>query len=49
LAYYLSVKFAPERVSLLKTLYEEELQRAMDEDRDRASLQISPYSSFYGR
>lgn len=42
LAYYLSMKRAPDRVQLLKAAYEEELRRAMDEDRDRASFQITP-------
>jgi hypothetical protein len=42
LAYYLSLKRAPERVQMLKAVYEEEMRRAIDEDRDRASFQISP-------
>jgi hypothetical protein len=42
LAYYISLKRAPERVQMLKTVYEEEMRRAIDEDRDRASFQISP-------
>jgi hypothetical protein len=42
LAYYLSLKRAPERVQMLKAVYEEEMRRAIDEDRDRASLQITP-------
>jgi hypothetical protein len=42
LAYYISMKKAPDRVQLLKSVYEEEMQRAMDEDRDRASFRISP-------
>ena len=42
LAYYIALKRAPERVQMLKAVYEEEMKRAMDEDRDRASLQISP-------
>ena len=42
LAYYISLKRAPERVQLLKAVYEEEFRRAIDEDRDRASFQISP-------
>jgi len=42
LAYYIAMKRAPERVQLLKAAYEEELRRAMDEDRDRASFQITP-------
>jgi len=47
LAYYLSMKFSPERTNLLKAVYEEEIQRAMQEDRDRSSLQISPSYSYY--
>jgi len=42
LAYYIALKRAPERITMLKPLYEEELLRAMDEDRDRASFRISP-------
>lgn len=42
LAYYISLKRAPERVQLLKAVYEEEMRRAVDEDRDRASFQITP-------
>lgn len=42
LAYYIALKRAPERVQMLKAVYEEEFQRAMDEDRDRASFQVSP-------
>ena len=42
LAYYLSLKRAPDRVQMLKAVYEEEMRRAIDEDRDRASLQIRP-------
>ena len=42
LAYYISLKKAPERVQMLKAVYEEEMRRAIDEDRDRASFQISP-------
>ena len=42
LAYYISLKRSPERVQMLKAVYEEEMRRAIDEDRDRASFQISP-------
>ena len=42
LAYYLSVKKAPERVQLLKSIYEEEFQRAAAEDEDRVPLKIQP-------
>lgn len=42
LAYYLSLKKAPERVQLLKAVYEEEFQRASDEDEDRVALKLQP-------
>ena len=42
LAYYIAIKKAPDRIQLLKTLYEEEMRRAMDEDRDRASFNVVP-------
>ena len=42
LAYYISVKRAPDRMQMLKALYEEEINRAMDEDRDRASFRVAP-------
>jgi len=42
LAYYMSIKKAPERVQLLKAVYEEEFQRAADEDEDRVSLKLMP-------
>ena len=47
LAYYISIKRAPERVQLLKSVYEEEFQRAAVEDRDRSSTTISPDLGFY--
>jgi hypothetical protein len=42
LAYYLSIKKAPNRMQILKSIYEEEFERAAEEDRDRASFQVSP-------
>ena len=42
LAYYLSVKRAPEKTQLLKGMYEEEFQRAADQDEDRASFRLKP-------
>jgi len=42
LAYYIALKKAPERVQLLKTVYEEEFQRAADEDEDRVALKLQP-------
>ena len=41
LAYYLAIKNAPERVQMLKMLYEDELQRAIQEDGSSASTCIS--------
>ena len=42
LAYYLAMKRAPERIQLLKSVYEEEFQRASDEDEDRTPLKLQP-------
>jgi len=42
LAYYLAVKRAPDRVQMLKSIYEEEFQRAADEDEDRVPLKLTP-------
>ena len=48
LAYYLSMKRSPQLMAPLKVIYEEEMLRAMEEDRDRASFKISPPSYQYG-
>ena len=42
LAYYISMKKAPERIQILKSVYEEEFQRASDEDEDRVPLKLTP-------
>jgi|TARA_B100000035_G_scaffold123818_1_gene105365 hypothetical protein len=42
LAYYISLKRAPERTAQLKAIYEEEFRRAADQDEDRASFNIRP-------
>ena len=42
LAYYIALKRAPDRVQMLKGFYEEEFQRAADQDSSRASLKIAP-------
>ena len=47
LAYYIAMKKAPDRVQLLKAAYEEEFDRAMSEDRDRASLTLTPVRDWY--
>jgi len=47
LAYYISIKKSPERTGLLKQIYEEEFQRALDSDEDRASFSITPDIASY--
>lgn len=47
LAYYMALKRAPEKVQLLKALYEEEFQRAMSQDEERASFRVAPYLRSY--
>ena len=42
LAYYLALKRAPNRVQMLKAVYEEEFERAATEDRDRSSFNVAP-------
>jgi hypothetical protein len=42
LAYYLAIKYAPQRTQELKLLYEDELLRAEDEDGSSNSTYISP-------
>tara|TARA_R100001224_G_scaffold113410_1_gene98723 strand:- start:1030 stop:1716 length:687 start_codon:yes stop_codon:yes gene_type:complete len=47
LAYYISIKRAPDRMQMLKAIYEEEFERAAAEDRDRASLSLTPSRDYY--
>jgi hypothetical protein len=47
LAYYLSIKKSPEKTSMLKAIYDEEFQRALASDEDRASVKITPDVSHY--
>ncbi len=42
LAYYLSQKFAPERIQNMKLLYEDELNRALAEDGSSTSSYVTP-------
>ena len=42
LSYYLAIKRAPERVQMMKAIYEEEFQRAANEDEDRVPLVLRP-------
>jgi hypothetical protein len=46
LAYYMAMKRAPERLQLLKAVYDEEFQRAADEDIERVSLKLQPARRF---
>ena len=47
LAYYLSMKFSPERTIELERIYESEMLRALDADNQGTSTFISP-NTFYG-
>ena len=47
LAYYLALKRAPNRVQMLKAVYEEEFDRAATEDRDRSSFNVVPKYEYY--
>jgi len=47
LAYYIAMKRAPQRIQLLKAVYEEEFERAMSEDRDRASFNVVPQYEYF--
>ena len=42
LAYYMAMKRAPERLAILKAVYDEEFIRAADEDRDKVPLKLTP-------
>ena len=42
LAFYLAQKYAPERVQAMKLYYEDELQRALEEDGSSSSAYITP-------
>ena len=46
LAFYLAQKRAPDRIQVLKQLYEDELLRALNEDGSRTSVYISPQTYF---
>jgi len=48
LAYYLSQKFKPELVQQMKLLYEDELQRALQEDGSPSSSFITPKTYYEG-
>tara|TARA_R100000152_G_C6751965_1_gene175647 strand:+ start:361 stop:1263 length:903 start_codon:yes stop_codon:yes gene_type:complete len=42
LAYYIAIKKAPDRVQLLKSMYDEEFYRAAGEDAERVGLRLVP-------
>ena len=42
LAYYLAMKRAPDRMGMLKAIYDEEFTRAAEEDEDRVPLKLQP-------
>ena len=42
LAHYIAMKKAPDRIQLLKQIYEDEFQRAADQDGERTSLFLTP-------
>lgn len=47
LAYFLSLKVAPDRITLLKQIYEENFKLIADSDRDRASYYAVPERTIY--
>ena len=46
LAYYMALKKNPERAAMLQQIYEQDLKRAQDEDRGRASLHLVPKATY---
>tara|TARA_Y100000592_G_scaffold87160_1_gene141383 strand:- start:617 stop:778 length:162 start_codon:yes stop_codon:yes gene_type:complete len=42
LAYYMAMKKSPDRIQLLKQIYEDEFQRAAAQDGERTSLFLTP-------
>jgi len=47
LAYYIALKRTPDKVPLLKQLYEEEFERALSQDQSRASFRVAPDLTIY--
>jgi hypothetical protein len=47
LAYYLAMKKSPDRIQLLKSVYEEEFQRAAAEDASSTPLKLTPSMTYY--
>ena len=48
LAYYLSMKYAPQLMQGMKLVYEDELQRALAEDGSASSTYITPKAYYPG-
>ena len=48
LAYYMAIKRAPEKVAMLKQMYDEEFNRALSQDEERASFRVAPDLRNYG-
>ena len=46
LSYYIAMKRAPDRIQMLKMAYEQEFQRAADEDQGRTPLKLQPSLSY---
>ena len=46
LAYYIAIKRAPQLLPVLKTLYDEDLNNALDEDREKVSYSAVPSGSY---
>ena len=48
LAYYIALKYAPERTQVLKLVYEEEFRRAADTNRENVSSRFVPKVGLVG-
>jgi len=48
LAYYISMKYAPDRIGILKQVYEEEFRRAADTNRENVSSHFVPKAGLIG-
>jgi len=48
LAYYIAMKYAPDRITILKQVYEEEFKRAADTNRENVSSRFVPKVGLVG-
>ena len=48
LAYYIAMKKAPDRIQILKSIYEEEFKQAADQDRESVSSSFVPQQYVIG-